>query len=88
VIPGLQGAGAAAINDKGTIVGTYPVSPSDAIGFVYHNGVVQQLAFPGSDVTYAQAINDSGQVAGLFYDSQGLPHGFLWTPPSAPQKGH
>jgi uncharacterized membrane protein len=82
VVPGLSDAQASALNDEGAIVGGYTNTSSSLVGFVYQNGSVQQVEFPGANLTYALSINNAGKVAGFFFDSTNLVHGFTWTPPA------
>jgi probable HAF family extracellular repeat protein len=71
------------INPAGNaLVGTYIPSPGLGVGFVYQDKNLQTLQFPGSDNTFPTGINDAGEVVGYFYDSNGITHGFTWTPPA------
>src|SRR5712692_7979679 len=68
------------LNDSGEVVGIY----SDRNGvhsFIYNNGSFTDLSDPaaGTGDTRAAAINASGQVAGTYTDSGGVPHGFIYT---------
>ncbi|MFY9644365.1 MAG: hypothetical protein WAK29_04255 [Terriglobales bacterium] len=65
------------INQTGTAVGSYSVSPSVTKGFVLAGGKYTSIAYPKSAATYAQAISDSGVVAGSYADGW-VTHGFLW----------
>jgi hypothetical protein len=88
-IPGTTSLITTGINPSSTaIAGIYSVAPWQYVGFLYQNKTLTTLQFPGATQTYAQGTNDSGVVAGYYFDQRGLSHGFLWTPPSAPQKGH
>jgi hypothetical protein len=49
-------------------------------GFVYDNGTLTQLDFPGAANTRALAMNDSEEVVGSWIDAQGATHGFIWSP--------
>jgi probable HAF family extracellular repeat protein len=83
----IPGASINGINPSGTaVVGSYAPSSKVTAGFVYQGTVLETLQFPGSNHTVANAINDSGEVVGTFFDSDNVPHGFLWTPPTPPQK--
>ena len=85
-IPGHY-ASAVSINDSGAIVGAYlPSLRTGYQGFLYEDGMFQEIAFPGSVSGSAQAINDSGEIVGTFSDSSGNQHGFTWTPPAAAEK--
>ncbi|MBZ5597921.1 MAG: hypothetical protein LAN83_06325 [Acidobacteriia bacterium] len=87
LLPSLPSALELGINNAGTaLVGVYLSTPDVAAGFVYQNGVVQTVQFPGSNITEATAINDAGEVVGFFLDSNGRQHGFLWTPPAGAAK--
>jgi uncharacterized membrane protein len=82
VVPGISGAFAFALNDENSIAGMYLKTPNSIAGFVYQGGMVQSLEFPGQPTTYAYSINNAGHVAGTFYDSEDVPHGYIWTPPA------
>jgi probable HAF family extracellular repeat protein len=80
-IPHTSGLGVLGINPMGTaIVGGYASSAVN-YGFVYQNGALQTLQFPGSNTTAAVSINIHGEVVGYFEDSNSVTHGFTWTPP-------
>lgn len=75
------GAGTAAgMNALGDVVGQR-MHAAGAAGFVYHDGVMTELAYLGSgNVSRATAINDAGQVVGesnLTHDAQVPTHPFL-----------
>jgi probable HAF family extracellular repeat protein len=79
-IPNAPGALVYGVNPEGTaVIGTYDAL-SGLTGFVYQNGILQSLSFPGSITTEAYGINAAGQVVGYFIDSSFQTHGFLWTP--------
>jgi uncharacterized membrane protein len=71
------------INDAGAIVGSYRPTPQGSPqGFLYQNGVFQEIAFPGSSSGFAWSINNSGVIVGSFVSSgYAIQHGFTWTPP-------
>jgi hypothetical protein len=53
------------------------------MGFLYSNGVAMTITcklgtsqFP----TIPEAVNDDGQIAGFYHDSNGIEQGFLWKP--------
>jgi uncharacterized membrane protein len=65
------------INPQGTaFVGSYTM-PGGSAGFVYQNGLLTTVRFPGSHETVAYGINTSGVVVGQIPG-----HGFTWTPPA------
>jgi uncharacterized membrane protein len=80
-IPG-QLAAAEGINDASALVGTYYPTLRANQGFLYQNGVFQEIAFPGSTFGTASAINNSGEIVGSFIDSAQNLHGYTWTPPA------
>lgn len=53
--------------------------------FVSQDGEFSVLNFPGSSITVATGVNDSGEVVGWF-NSNEQTHGFIWTPPAADKK--
>ncbi len=57
-------------------MGDYADSSGHEHGFLDSGGVYTTLDFPGSIGTFAQAINDSGQIVG-WYGSGSSSHGFL-----------
>jgi uncharacterized membrane protein len=83
-VPGAPGAGVTGISPSGEVlVGNYFPSTGVEAGFVYENGTLTTLLFPGSMLTLAGGVNSGGEVAGGFTDAIGMQHGFTWTP-SAP----
>jgi uncharacterized membrane protein len=70
-VPGATGTGAAAINDKGEIVGSTFPSHGVENGFIYDSGNFTILAVPGATSTLADDINNRGQVVGTY--SNGSP---------------
>ncbi len=75
-----------AINDNGTIVGTYNVNVTgnyETHGFVLENGVYRTVdnpkGMPGGG-TYLQGINNSGVIAGSYVaaSNNDLNHAFLY----------
>jgi len=86
--PGAERTFAFGINDSGDIVGGY-CNPGDcspillfanAHGFLLSRGEFASFDFPdAAERTVAFAINDRGDIAGLFSDAVGMVHGFLIT---------
>lgn len=88
IIPDAPGATVEGISPNGdAVVGWYQSAPGVESGFLYQNKTVQTLQLPGAAQTFAFGINSAGQVVGYFVNADFIYHGFLWTPPSAPQKG-
>ena len=54
-------------------------------GFTWHAGVFDTFAVPLAFSTYADGINDSGQIVGSYQDAAGIMHGFLANSGSAPE---
>ena len=72
-----------AINNWGTIVGSYNTS-SGANGFKrFSNGGTIKLAFPGASSTFPTSINDHGMIVGSYFVGSGggqLPqNGFIYS---------
>jgi probable HAF family extracellular repeat protein len=68
-----------AVNNLGQVVGDSDL-PGDAVyhAFIYQGGRLQDLSIPGS-LTYADGVNDLGQVVGYFVRTLGdaVGHAFL-----------
>jgi len=73
------------INDVGLMTGFTTTPAGVNTGFVANSSGFQDLMVPGSDATFGEAINNAGQVAGLFYMSGGtVTRGFIATPAAMP----
>jgi probable HAF family extracellular repeat protein len=71
------------INDQGQVVGE-ECDSAGCHGFLYSNGVVTLLNFPGADDTFAWGINNSGEVVGWWQTAPDVNndvfyHGFKWS---------
>jgi len=81
--PGATGTQVNGVNDGGVIAGDF----TDACGqhgFVVGPGGLAQFDFPGtSGVTRAFAIDNAGDVVGVYADAAGASHGFLRSPGGA-----
>ena len=70
------------INNLGQIVGSF--NPNASVqsgyqGFLYENGTFTTIADPlAAFGTYAQGINDAGQIVGYYIDSGHIDHGFVY----------
>jgi uncharacterized membrane protein len=49
------------------------------LGFLYTRSTYTMIDPPGSTETFAQSINDSGQITGYYVDGEGQDLGFLYT---------
>ena len=82
-------SGAAGINLLGQVVGYAQDSSGDNQAFLYSNGAMSDLntLVPGSgwEMESANAINDSGQIAGWGVNPSGQVDEFLLTPESVPE---
>jgi len=73
------------VNEKGTeVVGWYIDSSGSGIHGFFVNiktgGLGTALTDLGPKGTYAQGVNNAGQIAGYYVDSSGVDHGFLYRP--------
>jgi probable HAF family extracellular repeat protein len=73
------------MNNLDQIVGSIE-TPTVEHGFIwepagnYSVGIYTQIDFPGAPATRAWGINDKGQIVGVYWDSDGISHGFLAEP--------
>jgi len=70
------------VNPEGTaVVGYHKPSTQLTAGFLYQNGMLTTLAYPGAPKsTWAFGINSAGVVVGAFTDANNVTHGYTWTP--------
>jgi probable HAF family extracellular repeat protein len=67
------------INNTGQMVGT-SFDASGMHGFLYSGGVITPINDPlAPNKTFAEGINDAGEIVGIFYDSKSHPFGFLYS---------
>jgi hypothetical protein len=83
--PATDSTVATGINDSGEIVGFYGNGDND--GFVrLPDGTMFTLDDPlATNVDQISAINDAGDLAGLYQDPSGMYHGFIATPVAVPE---
>ena len=85
---GATGTQLIAINPSGDLVGVYFDSSGGTHGFLDSHSVFSTIDVPFRGATFAgivngipvggpNDINASGQIAGTYFDSGGVPHGFL-----------
>jgi probable HAF family extracellular repeat protein len=73
-----EGNGSAtAINSKGQIVG-YVFNSGTLRAFLWSNGTMRFLGNLGGGTSFAYAINEAGQVAGMSLTATNQQHAFLW----------
>ena len=82
--PPLPGSVASGINDAGQIAGfTQTIgnreTPGETLGYLYSNGTLTTIDFPGAGMTTPSSINNVGQIAGTFRypGATGYIHGFV-----------
>jgi probable HAF family extracellular repeat protein len=68
-----------ALNNQGLMAGVYYDSQSAVNSFVYDGNNYTPFSLPNVKTTYANGINDQGQIVGYITDNTGS-HGFLATP--------
>jgi hypothetical protein len=68
---------ALSLNLRGDIVGGYIDSSGVGHGFLYNNGNVNTIDYPGSTLTYAYGINDRREIIGVYLDAAGAQHCYL-----------
>ena len=86
-IAGVYGTVIEGLNDLGAVVGYYDGSDDANHGFVatpdgsggYNYTDLNDPNAVAGGTTYAQAINDTGEVVGYYLDGHGDPHAFLYT---------
>jgi len=69
------------INDNGVIVGTGGLAgAAGAVGFEANTSgqITSTLQYPGSISTSANGINNQGVVVGMYVDSSGVGHGYIY----------
>lgn len=81
-VPGVPVPTVEGINPQGTALVGYSYSDGSASSsaFVWQNGTVQLLTYPGSSATAAYGVNSSGVVVGIYYDELSRIFGFMWSP--------
>jgi uncharacterized membrane protein len=76
--PGAVGSQAIGINKDDDVVGYY--FSGQPHGFLYEDGAYTTVDHPnGGFGTVAQGINDAGEIAGIYFDSNNRDHGFIKT---------
>ena len=72
-------SGAAGINDAGLIVGFYNPNCCKSSGYLYNprNKRLLQIVYPGAVQTFADGINSSNVIVGIWSDSSSVIHGFI-----------
>jgi probable HAF family extracellular repeat protein len=66
-------------NNLGQIVGYFNGGGcSGDCGFLYDSGIFMSLIYPGADLTFANGINDAGQITGYADLSSSVPEPSTW----------
>jgi hypothetical protein len=77
VIPNAPNSQVYGIDKTGSaLVGIY----DSGTGFLYQDGALRPLTFPGGGSTYPYEVNVAGTVTGGFIDSDRNQHCFIWIP--------
>ncbi len=79
VVPGVGSSYASAINCRDQVTG-YFYDGQKWQGFIYDRGHLTSFAAPNAIATYADSLNDIGQVAGAYTDAASNGHIFLRQP--------
>ena len=66
-------------NNGGPVVGEYTDGAGTTHGFLLQNQVFETIDVPNSIFTTCHGVSVSN-VAGSYVDSNGVMHGFVWTP--------
>ena len=78
-LPGDVSSAAQDVNDGGTIVGSSGRGVGISSGFLWTAAAgMSRLTGLGGDTTYALAVNNNGDVAGLSTDPAGTRHAVRW----------
>lgn len=77
-LPGFVSSGPTAINNQGQIVGFAIAANGDRRAVLWESGRIISLGGNPGGSTFAQAINDRGQIVGAAL-IDGNPHAVLWT---------
>jgi probable HAF family extracellular repeat protein len=79
---GVQTLIATGVNDSGVLVAQelFATMWGDEISSVLIvDGIASSIVFPGSVTTYANNINNNGDVVGYYADSEEVQHGFIYS---------
>ncbi len=81
-IAGLPFLSNSAINNQGTVVGSYYFAGEGNVGWIWDGKSYSFFTAPGAyeesgDGTNPLGINDRGQITGFYADDEGFTHGFL-----------
>lgn len=72
-------AAAAAINERGQVVGVSSLAGPAQHAFVWENGQMRDLGTLGGRHSFAWDINERGDIVGGAQDDQGRTHAVLWS---------
>ncbi len=84
-VPGIHNFAILGANPSGTaLVGQQQISARLTVGFLYQNGTLTKIQYPGSHRVAATSMSSTGEVVGNFTSESGqFIYGFTWTPPAA-----
>jgi probable HAF family extracellular repeat protein len=72
-----------AINNAGLVVGWYLDSSNNYHGFLWQNGTIQYVDYPGALQTSLDGVNNRGQIIGEFLDASFIVHVATYSPASS-----
>ena len=81
-ISGVNTLIATGVNDRGILVAQEffdTLWGEEINSVIIADDVASAISFPGANSTYANNINDRGDVAGYYYDTQNVQHGFIYS---------
>jgi uncharacterized membrane protein len=73
-----------AINNQGSVAGTYYTDAETAHGFIAIDGGFIDISVPEAILTNILSLNDARQICGNYVDAQGVSHAFVGQPLSSP----
>jgi len=67
--------------NKSTVVGyfSYSEKTGDLSAFTLRAGLYQSFTVPGATATFAEGINETGQIVGFYEDASRIFHGFIYS---------
>ncbi len=79
----VSGSEASVVIPSGAVVGVYSTSGTgtcitECQGYLLYHGEYATINFPGSNFTFAGGANAPGDIVGIYTDSAGNGHGFLF----------
>jgi hypothetical protein len=66
------------VNTRGQVVGWCDSWEEERVGFLWEDGLITTLRRPEDNATEALAINDLGEIVGVYHYNMGLTHACYW----------